>query len=268
MRPDVAIATLRGLRRSLTWWAIGLAALVAVQVSVYPTVRDDSGFADLTEQYPEVLKDLFGFGEAGFDYTSAAGYLGAELFSLMVPLLLIIAAVGTGAGGIAGEEERGTLDLLLSLPVSRGRVVAEKLVAMAAEVLLLGLVVWVALAVGVRAVDMDVSVAHLAAAAFSAALLAMTFGALAMLAGAATGRRATAIGAAAALAVAAYLVNSLGGLVSWLEPLRPLTPFHHYEAPDPLRHGLEAGHLAVLIALPLVVAVVAVLAIDRRDLGS
>ena len=39
----------------------------------------------------------------------------------MVPLLLLIAAIGAGAGAIAGEEERGTLDLLLSLPVSRRR---------------------------------------------------------------------------------------------------------------------------------------------------
>ena len=45
----------------------------------------------------------------------------------MVPLLLLVAAIGAGARAIAGEEERGTLDLLLSTPVSRRRLALEKL---------------------------------------------------------------------------------------------------------------------------------------------
>ena len=34
----------------------------------------------------------------------------------MIPALFLVASVGNGAGAIAGEEERGTLDLLLSFP--------------------------------------------------------------------------------------------------------------------------------------------------------
>ena len=51
----------------------------------------------------------------------------------MVPLLLLIAAIGAGARATAGEEERGTLDLLLANPISRRRLVLEKLAALAAE---------------------------------------------------------------------------------------------------------------------------------------
>ena len=47
----------------------------------------------------------------------------------MVPLLLMIAAIGAGAGAIAGEEERGTLELLLANPLSRRRLVLEKTAA-------------------------------------------------------------------------------------------------------------------------------------------
>ncbi len=177
------------LRRSLAWWSLGLVGMVALEISVYPTVRDDSGFSELTENYPEVFKKLFSFGGAGFDFTSSAGYLGTELFSLIIPLLLIIAAVATGARAIAGEEERGTIDLLMSLPVTRRRVTAEKLAAMALEVIALGLVLLVALWIGVRAVDMTVPLSHLAAAVAGAGLLAIGFGAIALLAGAASGSR-------------------------------------------------------------------------------
>lgn len=268
MRRSVAMASLIDLRRSLAWWSLGLVGMVALQVSVYPTVRDDSGFSDLTKNYPEVFKKLFSFGGAEFDYTSSAGYLGTELFSLMVPLLLIIAAVATGARAIAGEEERGTLDLLLSLPVTRRRVAAEKLAAMAVEVIVLGLVLLVSLWIGVRAVDMTLSVGNLAAAVAGAVLLAMGFGAIALVVGAASGSRGAAIGVASALAVAAYLVNSLAALVSQLEPFQRLTPFYHYTSPDPLRNGVAWAHLGVLALIVALASVAALVAVDRRDLGT
>jgi beta-exotoxin I transport system permease protein len=263
----VLLRSLRDLRRGFGWWSLGLVGLVAMQVSVYPTVRDDPGFSELTENYPEVLKELFGFG-GSFDYTSPAGYLGVELFSLIVPLLLIIAAVATGAGAIAGEEDRGTLDLLMSLPLTRRRMAAEKLAAMAAEVVGLGLVLLVSLAIGVRVIDMGVPLAHLTAVTLAAVLLAMGFGAIALLIGAATGSKGAAIGVTAALAVAGYLVNSLAALVSELETAQRFTPFYHYSAPDPLRAGFSGWHLVALLAVVVVASAAALVAVDRRDLRS
>ena len=98
---------------------------------------------------------------------------------------------------------------------------------------------WVALVVGAEAVDMDVPATHLGAATIGAGLLAVVFGAIALLVGAATGRAAVAVGVASAGAVAAYLVNSLAALVDALEPIQKVSPFYHYAAPDPLRHGLS-----------------------------
>lgn len=264
MRAPILARTLRDLSRSLAWWGLGLAGLAAMMVGVYPSVRDNPAVSSIAEDYPEALRELFSFG-GGFDYASPAGYLGIELFSFMVPLLLIIAAVATGAGGIAGEEDRGTMELLLAGPVTRRRIVLEKAGAMAAESAFLGTVLWAALAAGTLIAGMDVSAWRIAAAVTAAVLLAVAFGAVALLAGAALGRRGPAIGITAALAVAAYLVDSLAGLVDALEPLRPLTPFFHYEDPDPLRTGFAWTHLAVLAAIGLVAVGAATVAFDRRD---
>ena len=243
--------------------------MVALQVSVYPTVRDDSGVSDLLEELPGRHQGPGRIGGEGLDYTSAPGYLGIELFSLVVPLLLIIAAVATGAGAIAGEEDRGTLDLLLSLPVSRRRVAAEKLRRWRRRSAGSRLVLLVALC-DRRAArrTWTISFGHLAAAALGAAVLAVGFGAIALLIGAATGRRGIAIGVTAALAVAAYLVNSLAALVSWLEPVQRLTPFYHYESPDPLRTGVSPGHTAVLVVIAVLAALLTMVAVERRDLGT
>lgn len=267
MLRSVLLKSLRDVQRSFAWWALGLAGLVALMVAVYPTVRDNPELNRLVEEYPEALKAFIAFGGA-VDYTSGAGYLGSELFSFMVPLLFIVCAVGNGAGTIAGEEERGTLDLLLSHPVTRRRLAVDKIGAMVLELAGLGTVLWAALWVGATIVGMDVSAAHLAAATASAALLALAFGAIAFMVGAATGHRALAVGLATAGAVAAYLVNGLAALVEALTTPQKASPFYHYAIGDPLRQGLALDHSLVLVAIAVVATVVGVLAFERRDVAG
>jgi beta-exotoxin I transport system permease protein len=263
---SVFLKSLRDLRRGFAWWSVGLASMAALMVSVYPSVRDNAALNKLVQDYPEPLKGFFGFG-GELDYTSAAGYLGMELYSFIVPLLLLIAAVAAGSGAIAGEEERGTLDLLLSLPVSRPRLALEKFAALAAESAALGVVLWLSLWIGARAVGMQIGAGKLAAATAGAVALAVAYGSLALLAGCATGRRGLSIAIAAAAAVAAYLVNSLAPLVHAFDSVRQLSPFFHYAAGDPLRSGVDPFHLLVLLAIAAAGAAASAVAVRRRDLA-
>ncbi|MGZ4410309.1 MAG: ABC transporter permease subunit, partial [Gaiellaceae bacterium] len=107
--------SLRDVQRAFFWWALGLVGLVALMISVYPSVRGNRSLNQLVNDYPDALKGFVAFG-GELDYVSGAGYLGSELFSLMIPLLLLVAAIGAGSRAIAGEEESGTLDLLLANP--------------------------------------------------------------------------------------------------------------------------------------------------------
>jgi ABC-2 type transport system permease protein len=264
---SVGLKTLRDLRRGFLLWSAGLVGLVAMLVSVYPSIRKNPALDTLVQSYPGALKGFIGFG-GELDYSTPAGYLGMELFSLMVPLLLLIAAVAAGSAAIAGEEERGTLDLLLSLPVSRQRVALEKLGALVAETSGLGVVLWLSLWIGSRAAGMKIGAGHLGAATIGAVLLAIGYGCIALMLGAATGRRGLSIGLAAAAAVAAYLVNSLAPLVSALDGVQRATPFYYYAEGDPLRQGLEVADALVLLAVGVAAGAIAVVAAERRDLGS
>jgi ABC-2 type transport system permease protein len=263
---NVLLKSLRDVRRGFAWWSVGLVGLVSLIVAVWPTVRDNPALIKLHETYPEELKAFVSFG-GEFDFGTPAGYLGAELFSFMVPLLLLVAAIGAGAGAVAGEEERGTLDLLLAHPISRVRLALEKLAALVVEVTGLAAVLFVCLVAGSAAAGMKIAASNLAAATAGALFLALAYGGIAFALGAATGRRALAIGLSAAAAVAAYLVNGLAPLVDALEPAQKASPFYHYAAGDPLRHGLEAGHVLLLVAIAVAAAAVAVFAFDRRNIA-
>jgi ABC-2 type transport system permease protein len=115
---------------------------------------------------------------------------------------------------------------------------------------------------------MGIPAADLAGATASAVLLASAYGAIAFLLGAGTGRKALAIGISIAAAVAAFLVSSLASIVDALEPLRAVSPFHHYAAGDPLTNGLQPWHALFLLAVGATAALAGLLLFDRRDVAS
>jgi ABC-2 type transport system permease protein len=101
-----------------------------------------------------------------------------------------------------------------------------------------------------------------------AVLLATAFGAVALLVGCATGRRAAGIGAAVGLALASYLLNSLGSLTEALEPWRPLSLFRHASPADALSGDASLGGAAVVAAVTAVLVAAAITLFDRRDLRA
>jgi ABC-2 type transport system permease protein len=253
--------TLWDRRHGLLCWSLGVALLVVMVLSVWPSVRDE--YAELVENYPEGLLAFLGVDKAGL--ASAPGYLQAELFGLMVPLTLVGYAIAAGSGVIAGEEEHGTLEMLLAQPVSRARVVVEKFAAVVVALAVLSVAFAAVLVVTTPLFDLDVGLANELAATLSAFLLGSLFGAVTLALGCATGHRALAAGLASALAVGAYLLNSLAGLVEGLRTFRPLSPFWWYAGNSPLTDGLSVLHVSLLVAVTACAAAAAVFTFGRRD---
>lgn len=232
MLGSVFAKTLRDHRRGLAWWALGLVAFAAYVIGVYPSVRRSAAsLGSYVKQMPDALKALFG---GVLDFTSAEGYLRTEYFFFMLPLLLLVFAIGLASKETAGEERAGTLETLLANPVARRRVAAEKFAALAVATMGLALVFWAALAVAL---------------------------------GCARGSRGLAVGASAAVAVGSYLLNSLAPIVDFLRPYRKLSPFYHYFGADPLARGLNLAHAEVLAGIAAALFVAGLVVFERRDLG-
>jgi ABC-2 type transport system permease protein len=258
--------SLRDRRRGLVFWAIGIATYVALIVAFWPSIRGDSAMSEAIKNYPDVMKEFFG-GAASFDYTKPGGFLNTQLFSLMAPLFLAAFAIGYAASIVAGEERDGQLDLVLSTPVSRQRILLEKALAVALGVGALTLVtLGVILGVGV-AVDLGIGVANVVAACGGAGLVALVYGSLTLAVAAATGNRSLAIGIGWAAFAAGYLLEALSGLVSGLKPLRVLSAIHFANGGVPIINGFSVANNLVLVVVSLVFVAVARFAFERRDLG-
>lgn len=268
MLPSVMLRGLRDQRRSLLVWGIALAALVGMYAAVYPSVKGDSSFAKLIDEMPKAYRALFTTGSSGPDFTTPSGYLNTELLTFMGPMLVFLYAIGTGAGALAGEEDRRTLDLLLANPVTRRRVLLEKFTLIVTGTAILMAVLWLALLAEGTAAGMDLSLTKTAAALVHLGLLGIEFGALALLVGAASGHVAASRAVPALVAVVAYLVNGLAPLVGWLRPIRKLSPFYQYVGHDPLHNGFSPLALAVAVGSTAVLVGLAVLFFDHRDVRT
>ncbi|MDE0376985.1 MAG: ABC transporter permease [bacterium] len=265
MTTAILVKSLRDRRRALIGNSLGLVALVVWLGALFPILRDNQGFNDIMEQVPPEMFAAVGTDLATF--LTAAGFLSAEFFALFAPLLILIFVISAMVAETSTEEREGLMDMLLSNPVSRRRVFLEKAGGVAAATLLMVAVITVTLLVANPVFGLDLPVVGVAAAGLSLWLLGTSFGAVALLVGAFTGRSATAGGMAGLLALLAWFVTSFSGLFPWLEGAGGLSPFTWYREPNPLVTGFGAGHLWLLITTA-VLLVVAVLLFDRRDIAT
>ncbi|MBB4661483.1 ABC transporter permease [Conexibacter arvalis] len=259
--PELALRTLRSERAAMIGWSLSTLALVAVVLAFWPSIEGDDTLTRSFGELPPSVQSAVGIADLG----TPAGYLQGQLFSTLGPLIFLSFAIGRGARAIAGEEERGTMDLLLATPIHRARVVIEKAVALLAGLLALGLVTWLGLVAIGPLVDIDLSAGKLAAATAGNLLLGVLYGGIALCLSGATGRRGLSLGIAAGLAAAGFLYTSIAPFVAGLSDHLGFSPFQWAYGDEPLRNGADWGDFGLLLAGGLLFTALAVALFDRRD---
>lgn len=254
--------TLYSLRWQITAYGVGIALYAALIVLMYPYLKETFAALELPEGYAAF------FGQEGSDFSDARLYLTTELLS-WVPLIAAIYAVVASTGLLAGDEQRGTLDLLLSQPVSRSRLFAERVGGLVIGALLIGLVAAVGFAVPALFVDLgDISPLVLARAMFNLVPLMLACAGLGLLVAALAPSRGIAGGIVAVETVVVFVLNSIANLSDSLDPLHYLSPFYYADANVALTQGPDPWHVVVLLGAFAVLTAVALRVFVRRELGD
>lgn len=193
------------------------------------------------------------------------GYVVGEVFNLIAPAVLVAYAVITGASAVAGEEERGTMAVLVSQPVSRRQVLASKAaglaIALVATIAVFAVMAWLASSL----FDIGLAPANIAATCLHLLALAIAFGAIALAIAGLTGEPSLASMIAGGTAAVAYMTDSLLPLAG-LDPWARISPWHYYASSTPLVNGVDVAHLLVLLAITAGATAVAFVGFERRDL--
>lgn len=260
---SVVLRSLRDRWRSLIAWQVGLVALVTVQMSVYPTVRDTSSdWEGAVESFPEVFREIFRLE----DYTSPEGYLSTELLSFVVPFIFMTLGASWGARATSDDEEKGTADILLSLPITRRSFLVSRWLSGVLVLVATSIVFMLALWVGDSLLDMNISVGRFANASVMLCCTGLASYALAATVGTLTGRRGIGLGVTMACLIAGFVFYSLAPLVGFFEAVNPYNPLQWMLGAQPLTSGVSFGYIALLVAIGAVGLTASVLVFDRRDI--
>ncbi len=238
--------------------AAGMTAVIVMVGALFPAVGDSIGQLHL----PDGVSELLG----GADYGTISGWMKSEIGAVYGPLVIGATAITGASATLAGEEEDGSLGLLLAQPVPRRALLLAKAAAVAVNVLVVAFGTFAGLLLGVVLAGGGITVGHSLALVVHLTVFGWVTGALALLVAAATGRRALAGGVAAGYAVLGFLINGFAPLIGAIDWLKYLVPFHYYADGDPLARGLQAGNLALLLGVTVVLVGAAVVLFGRRDL--
>lgn len=255
-------------RRSLIGWSVAIFFVFLLQNAFYPSFKDQPDLSKIFEDLPDTAKALFGISDA-VPLSSPPGWLQGQVFSLL-PVLVVIFAVSLGARALATSEEDGTLELMLSNPIARLRVGVERLGALVALTVALGVVTCALTLATTPLLQLTegVSLAGYAAATAGTIALGLLFGSLSFGVGAFTGRRSLALTVAASVAVATYMFNGLASSVKAAHVLRLFSPFHWFLGRNMLAQGIAVEALTLPIAFAGLFAALGLWGFLRRDLQS
>jgi ABC-2 type transport system permease protein len=248
--------------RGLIGWSLGLAGVVSMYLPLYSTIGGNPEFLAIIESLPPELVAALSYDQI----TTGAGYTQGTVHGLIGFVLVTIAAVAWGSSIIAGDEERGTLEIVLAHGVGRTQLVLERFAAIALKLIALAVLLGLMVLALNEPAALELSFEGIVAGSAALLGLGLLTAAVGTMTGAIVGRRTYAVGAAAGVAVLGYALNALGNQNPDLEWMHVASPYFWAFGAAPLADGFDPL-MGLLYAVSAVALVIAVVAFRRRDVA-
>lgn len=266
---NVILWEIKQRRKAIFWWTVGSIILTLIILALFPSIRDKAAeMNQVINQLPKELRGLKTGGANNVDVGDPAQFLNSQLFYATLPILWIILAITRGGSILGRDEQSHTLELLLARPISRGKLLAAKAIALMVEFALVTGVTGLLIALLCPMFDLHIASSMLILTTAFTSIFSLSYGYIAFALQAAstlTKRAASAI--AVALGFGGYILASLSSLTDWLKYPVKFVPYHYF---DPLKilNGDHAsyGLLAYLFTVFIVGSVVAYFGFRRRDI--
>ncbi|WP_420629466.1 ABC transporter permease subunit [Candidatus Leptofilum sp.] len=247
-------------RNAIIGWGLGLCFFPLVYISIYPSVADEmAGLADL-EIYQAMGMSLGNFSD----------WVGSILIVFM-PLIAAIYGIINGTGTLAGEEEDGRLEMVVTLPLPRWQIVAAKAIAFTISSVIMFVIVAVVSMLVFQSIESQVETEMVAGDMFTSVMMAwpivFAVGMMSMFLAAFCASRRFASIIAAAVLVVGYFGSNLAASTTELEPFEPFFLFTYLDASGTaVIEGQAAGDMLVFFAIGLVSFALALFFFQRRNL--
>ena len=202
---------------------VGLSAFSALYAAFFPSFAEGFDVDQYVEALPQVFVESFGLRAFG----TIEGFLATELYHFAWIILLGLYLAYSAASTIAGGVETERMDVLLSLPVSRARVVGETFLALVPGILLINVVVAAVTWAATRAIGYPIGTVDLLAVHALSLPYLFTCAAIGLAFSVAVDRASVAQRAAMATVFGLFLLESVVTSTdySWVGAVAPMRYF-------------------------------------------
>ena len=249
---------------------IGIALFEFVQPVVIASFGGAAGLNSLMERIPPALQ---AFARTRPEFLALSGLAGYLALGFTHPLYLVLAGaavVGFAARSLAGEMDRGIMQIALSRPVSRPAAYGARAIGVAIICCALALIGPLGMIAGILYAEPgEIDLTNFRAVAFTSLALFVAIGGLSLLGSAAANGTGRVVGWAIGLLVVSYFVDYFAGIWAPLQRWTFLSLFDYYNPSEALVTGIpETRNLVILTVVGAVASFAGLAVFTRRDLPS
>ena len=246
-------------RNAIIGWSVGLALFGLMYTAIYPEMQDQVA----------ALADLSIYEAMGVEVATFEGYLASSVIGF-IPILLGVYAILTATATLAGEEDNGTLELLLTTRMKRWQIVTAKAVALVDVIVIIliaaGLGTMMAFTIIQDQIATDIAPGQVFGVVFSTLPLILALMMLGLFLGALLPSRRMAMTVGLIFLVISYFAENMGAMLDSLDFLKPFSLFSYFDSRSTaFTDGVAFGDIAVLLIFALLCFIGAVVAFQRRD---
>jgi ABC-2 type transport system permease protein len=264
------ICVLRDKWRAGVVFAVATLALLEMYVALFPSIAAQADQLDaLMQSLPEQLYAALNVSASALSFSNLSSYLATEYMSLIWPILTIAFALSLANQFIVTEIDKGTVDLIATLPVGRVQMFIERYLAGFLMLMVFTLITILSIVPLASIQDIDVSADPYLTTCWGALFFTWAVYALALLVSAICSEKSRATMVTCGILLLMYVLSVIAGLNTDFENLQYLSFFHYFSGATVLaENSLSSDSLVVLTLCALCCSFVAGWWFSRRDLSA
>lgn len=250
-------------RIALLIWTAVISFMLAVCIFIYPEMKGQMN--ELSGMFADMGSFSSAFGMDKINFGEFTGFFGVECGNVLGLGGAFFAAL-LGIAALAGEEKEKTAEFLLTHPVSRWKVVWEKLFSVLLRIVILNVVVIGVSALSILIVGESPEIKPMALLFLAYFILQIEIASICFGISAFISRGGLGIGLG--LAAFFYFLNIISNLTEEANFLKYITPFGYTESANIIADGsMEIKYMAVGLVLTALGIAAAFYRYSRKDIA-
>ena len=263
---NIILRELRSNLKSLLIWCGSLIAVIVMMLSEFSAYYNNPDMAQIMDSMPKALMDAFSMSNANL--TTVSGYVSITV--VYVNLMLGIFAVLLGNSIIAKEERDKTAGFLMTMPITRSKVLFGKIIAAIINCLIVLIVVIGSLYLFTLKYNPDQDFYRfLWLITVTTGIFEIMFLSLGLFLASSVKRYKLSSGVGLGILFSLYVLSVLVALSEKIDFLKYVTPFKYYEASNLLHNNsIDGTYLILSFIWAISFTALTFIVYNKRDLRA